>query len=312
MAPDKFEYFFDLPPELREQILAHICLFPTGIWVGGGDGDDDGERSVPLPRSSTTGSTTTSIFTQQLTTTTRRVQVNDAEEPELEYADPPVNLFLASPVLYRAAGDLYYGRNVFHLDFSSHAWGRKQKSLVASAYGGGALWRLVTHPDTAGARRRMRSVVVYVRRLGELVAGVLAPALGDMVLNGGLRGVRVDLLELGVRGGRGAGMETVDYAGNPALRALLVLLTDPNLERAGLRVLREQHAWFWCRFHRGGEVPSSSSSQDGSARVEEGSGGCVMTRRNGGLRGGFVEVDIPRLVAVCAGDSAEFNIKKVG
>ncbi|KAK4039860.1 hypothetical protein C8A01DRAFT_46755 [Parachaetomium inaequale] len=301
MPTGTFEYFFDLPPELREQILAHICVFPTGIWVGGGD---DGETSVPLPRSSSPGAT---IFTQQPTTTTRHA---DSEDEEDEHADPPVNLFLASPVLYRAAGDLYYGRNVFHLDFSSHAWGRKQKSLVAAADGGsgGALWRLVTHPDTARARRRMRSVVVYVRRLGELVAGVLAPALGDMVLNGGLKRVRVDLLELGVRG-RG-GMGTGDYAGNPALRALLVLLTDPNLEGAGLRVLREQHAWFWCRFHRGGGVPSSSSPQDGG-RVE-GGGGCVMTRRNGGLRGGFVEVDIPRLVAVCAGDSAEFNIKKVG
>jgi hypothetical protein len=66
MAAQLFEYFFDLPPELREQILSHVCVFPTGILVGGGvDG-----RSVPLPVSSpptSTTATTVSTVTRNAT-----------------------------------------------------------------------------------------------------------------------------------------------------------------------------------------------------------------------------------------------------
>ena len=325
MAPPSFDYFFDLPPELREQILAHVCLFPSGVLVWGGvDG-----RSVPLSPGPSAAAATTRHANDTTPTTTGLLGegVDEEEEEEEESADPPVNLFLASPVLYREAGDIYYGQNVFHFDFASASWGRRQQSRVldqlaaASTFastampigtgevsrgssgvgdGIGALVRLLTHPDMAGARRRIRSAVVYVKRFGALVLDVLAPALGDMVLNGGLRRLRVDVLEVESRrvlpGGPGR-LRTVDYRENPALRALLVLLTDPDMERAELRVPRGAHAWFWCRFHQGG--------------VSEGEGrmGCEFS----GYRGGFLQVDIHRLVGACIGDAAaaELKIKKV-
>ncbi|KAG7293198.1 hypothetical protein NEMBOFW57_003244 [Staphylotrichum longicolle] len=327
MAPQSFEYFFDLPPELREQILSHVCLFPSGVLVGGGvDG-----RSVALSPGSSAAASTGLLGRGR-----DEEEEEDAEEAE-ESADPPVNLFLASPVLYREAGDVYYGRNVFHFDFASASSGRRQQTRVfervgaaaaaasstststgrgragqesrsgssgsgsGAASGIGALARLLTHPETAGARRRIRSAVVYVKRFGALVLDVLVPTLGDMVLNGGLRRVRVDVLEAGtlLRAGVPIGsgdLKRVDYTENPALRALLVLLADPDMERAELRVPEGAHAWFWCRFHPGG--------------VSEGEGrrvGCEFS----GYQGGFLQVDVHRLVGACIGDAAELNIKKV-
>jgi hypothetical protein len=89
-------------------------------------------------------------------------------------------------------------------------------------------------------------------------------------------------------------LKWTDYYKNPALRALLVLLADPDMERAVLRVPRGVHAWFWCRFHEGG--------------VSGGGGrGCAMSR----ARGGLLEVDIHKLVDACAGDSADFRIIRV-
>ncbi|KAH6853585.1 hypothetical protein B0I37DRAFT_409742 [Chaetomium sp. MPI-CAGE-AT-0009] len=313
MAPrnNKFEYFFDLPPELRELILSHICVFPAGILVGGG-------AHGRLRR-------------------------------------PPTNLFLASPILYREAGDLYYARNTFHLSFlapsssgrkrTRHRHQHQHQHTTTSDRATAALMRLLTHPDTAGARRRVRSAVVAVRRIGAQLQDVVVPALEGMVLHGVLRHVRVDVVggppplrNRAVAAGRGPGwMARDDLDGNPALRALLVLLADPGLEGARLRVLGVRHAWFWCRFHeqppRGGEAGpppppgaacamlgggseslplSVSLSLPPSATAAAGGGAAARERGEGGWGDGFLEVDIGRLVnVVCAGDAAEFNIKVV-
>jgi hypothetical protein len=326
MAPQTFEYFFDLPPELRGQILEYICVFPSGILVGGGV---DGGSVCLRPARSAAGQQ------QQQHDTIYDGDDNtdgdennaEAENPQQQQpADPPINLFLASPILYRDAGDLYYTRNVFHLDVAAVAWGRRGQysaaydpaaagsspspSMSPAAAGRGhprgvaAQMRLLTHPDTAPARRRIRCAVVQVRRLGGLVTDAVAPALGDMVVNGALRGLSVDVVEYDVKKSEARGvllsgavlqrLKGVDYSGNPALRALLVLLADPDMERAVLRVPRGVHAWFWCRFHEGG--------------VSGGGGrGCAMSR----ARGGLLEVDIHKLVDACAGDSADFRIIRV-
>ena len=91
------------------------------------------------------------------------------------------------------------------------------------------------------------------------------------------------------------------------MRALLVVLADPDLEKAELTVTREAHASFWCQFHEEG------ASEGGGG----GAAGCGMShqggRRKGGHDGGeLLQVDIPRLVDVCAGgDAAEFKIKRI-
>ena len=347
MAPRTFEYFFDLPPELREQILSHICVFPSGILVGGGD-DVNGSGNVAL------GGGGPALTTRVAATTTVAAQ-NEGDgggDETVVPANPPVNVFLASPILYREARELYYGRNVFHFDLASWSWAvswgsRRMKRMqrlqrrreeqggwtaAAAAAAGldgfgqgengrggngngngngkgdnmGTVMRLLMQPETAGARRRIRSAVVYVKRFGALMLDVLVPALKDMVLNGALARVRVDVLEAGggplevLRGrssaasasGAGTGLITASYVGNPALRALLVFLADPDLDQAVMRVPRGVHARFWCEFHeRGGsEACGISGHRDGE----------------------FLQVDMHRLMATCAGDAAEFNITKVG
>ncbi|KAK3300209.1 uncharacterized protein B0H64DRAFT_437381 [Chaetomium fimeti] len=366
MAPqnNKFEYFFDLPPELRELILSHICVFPAGILVGGGS---DG-RSVALRRGA---AGVTRHIHHDGTTNHNRAAGNgsseggehdnnqDYEDEDGDYADPPTNLFLASPVLHREAGDLYYARNTFHLSFlAPSSSGRKRTrtrhhrrqqttpsgsgSSGSSDPGTDSLLRLLTHPETAGARRRIRAAVVAVRRFGAQVQDVVVPALEGMVLDGALRRVRVDVVGpppvTALRSGwvmareGGSWMARADHEGNPALRALLVLLADPGLEVVGLRVLRARHARFWCRFHycqrqqdpppvgaggllEGGDADVDVDVDVGGTTPGTGTACSAAVRREqeeGGWGDGFVEVDIGRLVdVVCAGDAAEFNIKVV-
>ncbi|KAL2135493.1 hypothetical protein VTI74DRAFT_8224 [Chaetomium olivicolor] len=285
MAPQTFESFFDLPTELREQILSYVCLFRTGILVGGGE---DGQ-TIALPSAVTPHGSDSSTSTS-------------GHEFQEEYAGPPLNLFLASPVFYREAGDIYYGRNVFHLELASlstSAWGRIQQKRSRARMR--ALMELLAKPETAGARARICSVVVYVRRFGAAILEMAAPALGDMVLNGSLRRLRVDVRE----GGRGfelpAGemmrVRSMDHTANPALRALLTVLADPDMEKGELRVMKRLHAWFWCQFHE--------------HLVPQGERGCLMLAHKVGNDDEFLDVDIHRVVEACAGDAAEFRIKRV-
>ncbi|KAK4105698.1 hypothetical protein N658DRAFT_492184 [Parathielavia hyrcaniae] len=303
MTAQRFEYFFDLPPELREQILSHLCLFPTGINVGGGvDG-----KVVPMPAApasnasiSTAGAHQSTHHTSTSSQSYSLLQVDedkDENEDDENCAEPPINLFLASPVLYREAGDLYYGRNVFHLNCVLSLSLRRRVPPRQSS----ALSKLLNDRDTSGARWRIRSAVVYVKRLGGLVQLWLGPVLGKMVLNGALRRVRVDVLAGRSRADPSPVM--ADFASNPALRALLKLLTDPDMEKAELRVPRRDHARFWCRFHPGGV----SEYDDGDVACQ-----MVSGRHLSGHGDEFVPVDIHRLVDVCAGDAAEFKIKRVG
>ncbi|KAH6650911.1 hypothetical protein F5144DRAFT_66918 [Chaetomium tenue] len=282
MAPQTqtFKCFFDLPVELREQILSYICIFPTDILVGSGPG---GRCVARIPAAAD--------VTQHGDQDQRHDYDDEAkkEDPvDYDYADPPTNLFLASPLLYREAGDLYYTRNTFLFPFilpSSCSPGRRRTRHRSphrprhQQFGVDALLRLLTHPDTTNARRRIRAAVVVVRDVGTQLQNVIVPALTDMVLSGALRRLCVDVMESAPPSGPllsfkdGPGGELVysfgdgvgDGGTNPALRALLALLADPGLseqEQGGgvkLRVLRGWHEPFWCQFHEQ-TSPSSSSA----------------------------------------------------
>jgi len=380
MSSQRFDYFFDLPIEIRAQILSYLCLFPTGIWVGGGVGGRN-LRLTPLAAYMVMGisfpTTKTTTIDNGIST---KEESNDCgtdnekmgEDADMETcnADPPINLFLASPVLYREAGDLYYGCNTFHFAFTLCTWGRVKKKghhchqldgqqqfhghdqqlqllqewngpITAEAAARNAprdpsataLMRLLTHRDTLGARRRLRRAVAHVGRLGGLVTDVVVPALADLALNGALRHLRVHIgggLEFLPAGHSPEVLEFVQWERqtaherrrlrrweqhaaeddqaahaerNPALRALLVLLADPGLESAELRVPRSQHGRFWCDFHRG----ERSDKTGGRCGAPEG-----FASPSGQHDGMFIGVNISRLVEACAGDAAEFNIKKVG
>ncbi|KAK4112032.1 hypothetical protein N656DRAFT_780192 [Canariomyces notabilis] len=325
MNSQRFDYFFDLPPELREQILSYLCIVPGGVVVGPdvnewNDFAGNNHLAATLPRGDAGRGRNEG-----------RSKAQSKSNPR-----PPVNLFLASPVLYREAGDLYYGRNVFHLNLATGAsWARKRRmrrlprhhrSNSSSGSGSGSMivgyssefgltvtrspvMRLLTEPDAAAARCRIASVVCHLVRFGEQAQGYLVPALGDMALVGRLRRVRVDLLGAppGLRGGGGGNeglMKKADLGGNPALRSLLVLLADPDLEKAELRVPKRFHAGFWCRFHHPLEGEESCAMMRGcQGEGEVGSGDRF---------GEFLKVDIRKLAEACGAQGPEFSIKKVG
>ncbi|KAK4245928.1 hypothetical protein C7999DRAFT_42609 [Corynascus novoguineensis] len=359
MSSQCFDYFFDLPIEIRAQILSYLCLFPTGIWVGGGVGG----RNLRLtslaaymvmgisPPATKTITIDNDISTKEESNDCGTDNEKMGEDADMETcnADPPINLFLASPLLYREAGDLYYGCNAFHFAFTLCTWGRVKKKGhyhhrldgQQQFHGHDQLLQLLqewngpitAEADTLGARRRVRRAVAHVGRLGGFVTHVVVPALADLALNGALRHLRVHIgggLEFLPAGHSPEVLEFVQWERqtaherrrlrrwerhaaeddqaahaerNPALRALLVLLADPGLESAELRVPRSQHGRFWCDFHRGGW----SDKTGGRCGAPEG-----FASPSGQHDGMFIGVDISRLVEACAGDAAEFNIKKVG
>ncbi|KAK3694863.1 hypothetical protein B0T22DRAFT_84837 [Podospora appendiculata] len=276
----RFHYFFDLPAELRELILQHICLFPDGILVGGNSH-------------------------------------NDA-------AGPPLDLFLASSRLMREASDIYYGQNTFHFDCRRSRLSQLSAALVDPDTG--LLDSLAARP----ARRRIRAVVVYVRRLGALLGNVVIPALRNMVLDGGLRALDVRVEQklfchsVGlvfsrtaerfspgslVRGG--GNVAAAPPIGMP-FRMLLGLLADPYLDSTHVRLLREHrglaavcpyHAGDWCK---------RDLRQQRWRRLVQPPGECASYQEE--LEGWscWVDVDVKGLLEVYRGDEPEFRILSVG
>ncbi|KAK3393689.1 hypothetical protein B0H63DRAFT_458826 [Podospora didyma] len=304
MATNLFERFFDLPPELREQILENVCLFPGGIHVGaytpGGDDDDDDDIASP--------------------------------------GAPPLGLFLASSQLYREAVGLYYGRNTFYWNLKPRRLSRLHPSLADAERG------LLTSAAASGARRSIRSLVIYVRLLGSLLEDKIIPQLSDMILAGNLRRLDVRLGESyeafwdGKRWvehchpQRASSLNpdrewfnAMDYA----FRALLRLISDPDLERVHVRVARRFHVAFWCAFHahKDGAPPCvnqrPADHQDGRvpvlvrrlAAMGLGSALSHQTPRYASSTddyGAFwIDIDLDSLLREHGGGAAELNIKKV-
>lgn len=226
MASRKFECFFELPGELREQILAHLVVKPAGIHLGEhrcfpritgrhGDtesGEDDGG--------------------------------SDSDDDEEDDGSGrrmgwPVNYFLVSQTFYREASSLFFGENTFHL----YAGVRrsvlfdplnKQGVLAPPQHQSSRRHGLAGRGSAARylpSRRRVKHAVIYIQRLGGSLSDVIVPCLQDMILVGGLRhlDVRVSHLEQ-----QGADKRATLWNSTPA-RILVRLLCDPDLEFARLR-----------------------------------------------------------------------------
>lgn len=227
MENRRFDRFFELPGELREQILAHLVVKPTGLHLGEhycfpradadresglGDGDssDNDDSDVEYERDDNAGDFRASW---------------------------PVNYFLVSQAFYREASSLFFGENTFHL----YAGVRKSVLFDAlSRQGVLAPQQQSLRPrGPAGrgnaahylcSRRRVRHLVLYIQRLGGSLGGFVAPCLQDMILTGNLRhlDIRVHHLEQ-----QGADKRGTLWASAPA-GVLLRLLRDPDLEFARL------------------------------------------------------------------------------
>ncbi|KAK4193388.1 hypothetical protein QBC35DRAFT_446530 [Podospora australis] len=314
-----FECFFDLPIELQDQILNHICYFHEGIMV------DDYEfphtpgylrYSSPLLGSS--GSYAAGDTLQQLPL---------AECPQYRLGLPPVDLMLACSELYHRAKEIYYSRNTFYLDFRTLK--HKRASQVVGYDAKGRVVRKGGHSrvdafligDAKGAPRlAVKSLVVYFRKFGgHQVEKELIPAMKEMVLRGSLRRVRIDVMGDYTRSAAGssirdwnaARLTRANLSGNRALREVLVLLTDPYMQQGKMRVRRTNHGWFWCKFHdqESREVDSDEEGRSGCALLNEPPRNSTNSATGDG---DWVEVDIDRLVQAYGGDSAEYKIKSFG
>lgn len=276
-----FDYFFDLPGELREQILGLLLVKKGGIILAAhrsslAKGLDD----VSSEESDYDG-------------------YDDTSEDSPTW---PLNYFLVSQVFNREATAIYFSENNFHISatgrkYSPHpllddpratyAIGQRlhQHGLGPPPPPGEAL---LNTPEWERSRRRIRKVVLDVQRpRGSLSVDVFDPLL-DMILAGGLKVLEVRIVWFATRGER-----VLDSA---PMRSLYRVLSDPDLDIARLRVPADRHEGFWCDFHGGG-----------------GGAGCGRARlKDEGLGSGWFDIDIGAVVKAHGGEEEQMRIFEVG
>lgn len=271
MENRRFDHFFELPGELREQILALLVVKPAGIHLGERH-CFPGRDTDPIEDDDNSDS-------------------DDDNEYEGDGGDEerrvgwPVNYFLVSQLFYREVSSLFFGENKFYL----YA-GVRRSTLFDELSKQGILapqQQSLRGKGPAGcgsaahylrSRRRVRHLVLYIQRLGGSLGDLIAPCLQDMVLSGDLRHLDIRVCHLEQQG---ADKRGALWTSAPAT-VLLRLLRDPDLESARLRAylpvksperLKVMNDWCPLRIEQeaGGHDPDTR--QWASVDVEE------LTRR---------------------------------
>ncbi|KAI2472585.1 hypothetical protein F4781DRAFT_343949 [Annulohypoxylon bovei var. microspora] len=184
------------------------------------------------------------------------------------------NVFLVSMQIYQEASAIFYSQNRFTLNAHSH---RLPVHLTSR---GGFL-----SEEGQDARRRVRSLTLYLTRVGGEFERVIGPALSDMVLSGSLRDL---VLRLGPPSSLGANrMPDPDMVQRPPFQALLRLLADPYLETVKLLAWKA-HLTVFCPFH--GKANSSIRSDTESVDSQ----GTAILRNSPG----WIELDWKAMVEV--------------
>lgn len=219
MAPTTFISFFDLPGELREQILAYLLVQPEGIHINARGklellGETSPERRIKSPPLSD----------------------DDSDDDRQEKPGWPLNYFLVSQTFHREASAVFFGENKFYMYTLARSvilrgrgpGRRRWPEPGGTSKGGHGHERGFKHLESL---RRIRRVVLYAQRLGGVLESLFVPLLRDMTLAGGLKhlDVRVCPSRQGARG-------PASLWGSSPGRGLLDLLRDPDLDVARLRV----------------------------------------------------------------------------
>lgn len=282
MAPATFDGFFDLPGELREQILTYLLVKSDGIHINTYSRLDLLVENSPERR-----------FESQ------PPSLEDSDDDERDELGWPLNYFLVSQTFHREASAVFFGENEFHLY-------AMPSRLFLRDHGSGARW----WPEAAGSRRnkgggrhgykhveslrRIRRAVLVAQRLGGVLETLFLPVLRDMTLAGGLKqlDVRVHLAAQRAQG-------PASLWGSRLGRALLGLLRDPDLDVARLRMVL---GLLLPGSEGGGEVA-------GWCPRREGPGGSLVTAtdREGRV---WCDMDIEELARRYGGE--EMDIFKVG
>lgn len=275
-----FSYFFDLPPEIREQILQYLCIYPKGIEVGHAASDRDADKPQPL---------------------SAWAEWYEPRAPTIiQYV---LDLFLVNLQFYRETSAIYFGQNVFHL----HAVGRRNKGSQLLDPTAGLLAAEAFRPS----RRRIRHAVLHLRRLSGQFQTDVAPALFDMILNGNLRILEFHFAPpfssswnlhastVGVTDPSPAYL-----AQSRPFKELMRLLTDPDLERAGVAVSAARHWRLWCSLHA---KPCNSRGHEQPCLSTWGAVG-----RRGASEDEMLDVDVGQLIAQYGEIGDQLRIFKVG
>ncbi|KAI3390232.1 hypothetical protein diail_11663, partial [Diaporthe ilicicola] len=199
MEKPEFALFFELPGELREQILAHLVVKPAGIHIG--------ERHCFPRATGLPGDTESDENGDGSDNDDDKVDDHNHDETD-NGMGWPANYFLVNSIFYKEASSLFFGENTFHL------YAGVRRSILfdpLSELGVLApLWQQSSHrkgPADCGStaryhlsRRRLKRVILYIQRLGGSLGDVIAPCLQDMVLNGDLRHLDIRVYHLEQQG----------------------------------------------------------------------------------------------------------------
>ncbi|KAJ2981077.1 hypothetical protein NUW58_g6779 [Xylaria curta] len=206
IPPTSFFRFFDLPAELRTNILSHLLISKYGIV----------------------------LYNCTLFGPTTRDKVT------------ALYVFLVNIQMYQEASAIFYGKNRFIINGQSH---RLPGHLTKP---GGFL-----SSEGQDARRRVRSLYLYLTRVGGEFKDILAPAISDMILSGSLRRLKICLGPPSSHPGVIA--PETDMMTKQPFQDLLNLLADPDLEHVQLCVWKV-HWSIFCPFHSKGEIISKGNT----------------------------------------------------
>jgi hypothetical protein len=196
-----FEYFFDLPPELRERILQELCICPHQVFL------------VNSPKAHYPGRSTGGNSIRNAAPLIQDIK-------PVRNCSLPLNLFLVNSQLYQEASAIFYSQNRFH----GLCWARRtdaDPSLVGRKSG------LITSEAARSARMRIRRLMLTISRCGGFFEKEICRNVSDMILHGSLRDLTINLM---------AELPRPGEALNRPFRALYRLLADPDLEKATLNV----------------------------------------------------------------------------
>ncbi|KAK3984885.1 hypothetical protein QBC44DRAFT_7552 [Cladorrhinum sp. PSN332] len=308
---NKFYRFFDLPRELRDQILEEVCLFPNGVVV---HCKDLIVSAVAAPAEA--------LVRQYMAWDEEKNSIEDDDEEggmAVIEAAPPLDLFLSgSDELYQSAMEIYYGRNTFHLDLRRLVRVGSQAHLRQEGLGKrlSQSQRLLMSPGKG--RMMVRSLDIYCRRLSAI--GLVVPSLKEMVLGASLRKLQVRILEVaGDRSRvweqfRAASMWTrTELTTTPVFKELIELLADPDLEMRRMKIGKDAHSWVWCPYHEQGKTEMQEYSvRPGGVEEEYKISACAPSYTDGRLSSNdWLEIDLPKVLKAFGGDAAEFKVVKV-
>ncbi|ROW07712.1 hypothetical protein VMCG_03472 [Cytospora schulzeri] len=224
MAPATFSGFFDLPGELRDQILTYLLVKPEGIHID--TCSNLLHETTPEPRFKSPALSSVDSDDDEWNSEGPGPGSLSGEEGKLGW---PLNYFLVSQTFHREASAVFFGDNEFYLYATKTPRGtQRRRPKNKNRHDSGGHEHEFRHLESL---RRLRRVVLYAQRLGGLLEGLFIPMLRGMTLSGGLKHLDVRVCP-SVQGARGA----AGLWGSSPGRGLLGLLRDPDLEVARLRI----------------------------------------------------------------------------